>query len=164
MFKVLAAALSLMLVAGCGAARPEPNRGLDDPYGKKIRDWQERIRREGWTEGTVRGLMADCRGLVRYQLELKDHWSTPREFLANGLEGDCEDIAGFLMGTLKRLGYPHRVRILIARDLFNHHALLKVELPNGRWLIFETTPGGRLEVEPARLQPIVEFDEREIYF
>ena len=164
MSRVLAIVLSLLLIAGCATGRPEPVRNQEAPYGKKIKDWQERIRREGWTEAGVRGLLADCRNMVRYQLELKDHWSTPREFIADGFEGDCEDIATFLMGTLKRLGYRHSVRILVVRGLFNYHALLKVELPEGRWAVFETMPGGRLEVAPSLLQPIVEFDESHIAY
>jgi hypothetical protein len=39
-----------------------------------------------------------------------------------------------------------------------------VELPEGRWAVFETMPGGRLEVAPSLLQPIVEFDESHIAY
>jgi hypothetical protein len=159
MSRILATVLSLLLMAGCAAAKREPAQNPEIPYGKKIRDWQERIRREGWSESAVRALLADCRSLVRYQVELKDHWSTSREFIESGMEGDCEDIALFLMATLKHLGYPHRVRVLVVKEFFSDHALLRVELPEGRWAVFETMPGGRLEVQSSRLRPVVEFDE-----
>jgi len=164
MSRVLAAALILMLLAGCMAGKSEPARIHKDAYGRKIKDWQERLRHEGWTETAVRSIMAEFRGMVRYEMELKDHWATPGEFIANGLKGDCEDIAGFLMGSLKRLGYPHRTRILIVRDLFNHHALLKVELPSGRWAVFETAPEGPLEIHAGRFDPLIEFDEMVISY
>ena len=164
MSRVVVIGLSLLLIAGCWAAKLEPAQNPEKPYVKKIQEWQERIRRDGWSENAVRALLADCRSLVRYQVELKDHWPTPREFVTEGMEGDCEDIAVFLMGALKRLGYPHQVRILVVKELFSNHALLKVELPDGRWAVFETMPGGRLEVVPARLKPIVEFDESHIAY
>jgi hypothetical protein len=159
MSRVLAAGLCLFIVAACAAAKHPSTPSPEDVYGGKIKDWQERIRREGWSEDNVRRLLADCRGMVRYQMELKDRWSTPREFIDDGFAGDCEDIAFFLMSGLKRLGYPHQVRVLVVKDLFNYHALLKVELPEGRWVIFETMPGGRLEVQTGRLHPVVEFDD-----
>jgi hypothetical protein len=166
MLKAAAVGLCLLLAAGCATVNPPPEQStrVEDFYGRKIKDWQERIRREGWTEASVRGLVAECRSLVNYQMELRDHWATPREFIANGFQGDCEDIATFLMGTLKRLEYPHRVRILVVRSLFNAHALLKVELPDGRWAFFETMPQGRLDVTATRLQPLVEFDETHVAY
>jgi hypothetical protein len=161
---VLAAILSLFLAVGCTAARPEPARIHEDAYERKIRDWQERIRQEGWTDHVVRSVLAECRGMVHYELELKDHWSTPSEFMAAGLTGDCEDIAAFLMASLKRLNYPHQIRILVVRSLFSYHALLKVELPNSRWAVFETVPGGDLEIRPTRFDAVVEFDENVIAY
>lgn len=151
--------LAALLSAGCAISPAVNPLERDHPYGRKIRDWQERIQREGWSGHAVRSLLADFRDLARYRMELADHWATPREFIASGMEGDCEDIAAFLLGTLRRLGYPLRARILVVKGWFGHHALLRVELPDGRWSLFETIPGRRIEIHSDTFEPVAEFDE-----
>ena len=118
---------------------------------------------EGWHNGLVESILISSQKLTRPAMEITDHWDTPQEFMGRNMAGDCEDIAIFLLATLRSLGYPHQTRVLAAKTLFAEHALLKVEMPDGSWQVFETTqpikPGARLVYTP-----IVEFDEREIIF
>lgn len=128
-----------------------------------IKDFQKRIEKEGWTNRLVVEILTETQKLTRAVMEAEDHWDTPQEFVARNFEGDCEDIAIFMLATLRSLGYPHQARILAAKTMFVDHALLKVEMPNNTWQVFETTqairPGARLAYTP-----IVEFDEKRIIF
>ncbi|MEW6664903.1 MAG: hypothetical protein AB1512_06750 [Thermodesulfobacteriota bacterium] len=151
-----------LCLAGCEATKSASGSGVSDLYYHRIRDWQKRIDREGWTVGRVNEVLGETLTFVTYRMEIDDHWDTPREFILRGFQGDCEDIAVFMMGTLKYLGYPHKVRVLAVRGTFSGHALLKVEMPDGQWGIYETTPHTLRRVNPARLHPLVEFDEKEI--
>jgi hypothetical protein len=92
-------------------------------------------------------------------MEIVDHWDTPKEFMRKGFSGDCEDITVFMMGTLKRLGYPHRVRVLIVEGLFEDHALLRLEMPEGGWKVYDVVPPDVPTPEWYQLRPVVEFDE-----
>lgn len=128
-----------------------------------IKDFQQRIAREGWSNEMVVELLVESQKLTRASLEIEDHWDTPQEFVAKNFEGDCEDIAIFMLATLRTLGYPHQARVLAAKTMFADHALLKVEMPDNSWQVFETT---RAINPKARLAytPIVEFDEKRIIF
>jgi hypothetical protein len=44
------------------------------------------------------------------------------------------------------------------------HALLKVEMPNGKWRTFETALLPGYEIGEALYRPIVEFDENDIIY
>ena len=100
------------------------------PYYQKIKQWQKRIEKEGWSVALIDDVMYQSRRLTRYEMEFDDEWQTPGSFVRDGLRGDCEDIAFFMMGTLKQLGYPYLTRVLVIEDLFADHAQLKVELPD----------------------------------
>jgi len=96
-------------------------------------------------------------------METKDHWDTPKEFVAKNLQGDCEDISIFLLAMLKKLEYPGQARIFAVNSQFVEHAMLKVQMPDNSWKIFETVK----KTEPNMqftYTPIVEFDDREIIF
>jgi len=95
-------------------------------------------------------------------MEIQDHWDTPKEFIERGFSGDCEDITVFMMGTLKRLRYPHQIRILIVHELFEDHALLRVEMPEGGWKVYDVVPRQIPVREVSLLKPVVEFDEKNI--
>ncbi|NWF53348.1 MAG: hypothetical protein HXY45_00965 [Syntrophaceae bacterium] len=153
--------LIFLLTAACGCAGSgtASRQKIDPIYQEKIRDWQKRIQREGWSESRVNSVLAEARGLVTYRMEIRDHWDTPRAFRGNGYSGDCEDIVVFMMGTLRRLEYPHNIRVLVVRSLFEDHALLRVEMPGGFWKAFDVASSPIRPVDPARLAPIVEFDE-----
>ena len=121
-----------------------------------------RIRREGWSESQVHSILNQFRTLATYRMEIEDHWDTPKEFIQKGFTGDCEDITVFMLGALKRLGYPYAVRILIVRGLFEDHALLRVEMPEGGWKVYDVVPRSVPSREARLLKPIVEFDEKRI--
>jgi hypothetical protein len=152
----------LFLATGCESTRGvAPNAG-GEIYFDKIRDWQKRINREGWSSERVEELLGHALRFVTYRMELDDHWDTPSEFIGRGFQGDCEDIAIFMMGTLKRVGYPHGVRVLAMQGWFSGHAVLKVELPDGTWRIYDTVTLSLRVLNPKRLKPLVEFDEKMI--
>ncbi|MBN1105212.1 MAG: hypothetical protein JXL84_17495 [Deltaproteobacteria bacterium] len=154
----------LFLLSACQTPRGVSGNTTGDLYYQKIREWQNRIQREGWTVGRLDDVLGEALGFVIYRLEIDDHWDTPHEFIHRGFQGDCEDIAVFMMGTLRYLRYPHRVRVLAVQGVFTGHALLKVEMPDGLWRIYETSGPALRGVNPNRLRVLVEFDEREILY
>jgi len=152
--------LLLALMGGCATPSGTAQDRLNSQYGEKIRDWQRRIQREGWSENQVGRILVECRSLVTYRMEIRDHWDTPREFMARGFAGDCEDIVFFMMGTLRRLGYPRGVRVLVVPGLADDHALLKVEMPEGGWRLYDVASERVRAGEIRTARPIVEFDEK----
>lgn len=155
---------TLVVCASCaGTTSPGAQRqSTEQPYYRQIREWQQRIEKEGWAENRVEQVLNWSLGFVTYEMEIDDHWATPKEFVRNGFRGDCEDIAIFLMGTLKRLNYPHRIRILAVTGVFENHALLKVEMPDGTWKIYDTYSDNPYSLH-AYYRPLVEFDEKNIF-
>ena len=148
-----------VISCGCATAGGVERDGIHPAYREKIRNWQQRIQREGWSQGQVESILGQFRSLVSYRMEIRDHWDTPKEFMRNRFSGDCEDIVVFMMGALKRMNYPYRVRILVVRTLFEDHALLRLELPDGGWRVYDVAASAVRAVEPGRLTPVVEFDE-----
>jgi hypothetical protein len=157
--------LLILFSGGCTTLSSPSQSRTTERYLEMIEDWQRRINAEGWSEYAVDEIMEDCVKLTEYRMELDDHWDTPKEFFQRGFQGDCEDIAVFMMATLKNLGYPYQVRIAATRPMLGteDHALVKVEMPNRAWKIFETTPmpSGRTDHSPPR--PFIEFDEKNIF-
>jgi hypothetical protein len=148
-----------ILLCGCAPSVPPGRDWVRPAYREKIEEWQARIRREGWSENNVHSMLLQFRGLAAYRMEIVDHWDTPVEFMKKGFSGDCEDITVFMMGTLRRLGYDHGVRVLIVEGLFEDHALLRVEMPEGGWKVYDVVPTDVPVRTPAGLRPVVEFDE-----
>jgi len=165
--KAMTLLIVLALTTGCMAMyQPDPSV-INDQYYEQIREWQNRIRQEGWSENLVGDVIHKCVLLSKYEYDRGDHWATPGEFMQRGFRGDCEDIAVFGMGTLKRLEYPHDVRILAVKTLTGDHAVLKVQVPgkNGiAWKIYETVPMPLIEVDQLFYRPIVEFDDKVIVY
>ena len=186
---LIIAIICLMLWAvGCVSLHPSFYTWKEgDPkpaYHDLIRDWQERIQREGWSERLVGEVCYTVRWLIDYKLDMNDDiWSMPDEALRSGT-GDCEDIATLQYWTLKRvLGYSHQVRLAVydcqhmqiwlhlttfpfpippsvIRSTDWDHAVLHVEMPDGIWKLYDST--GALGMVPApRL--MVEWDENNIY-
>jgi hypothetical protein len=153
--------LSALLI-GCASAGSGDRAALHPVYREKIKDWQMRIQHEGWSESQVHSLLRDFRSMAAYRVEISDHWDTPREFMEKGFASDCKNIATFEMGVLKRLGYPYQVRILIVHALFEDHAVLHVELPEGAWKVYDVVPQSVPTPEARLLRPVVEFDERSV--
>jgi len=159
--------LLFALTAGCSALhQPNPN-AINNLYRDQIIEWQKRIAEQGWVENLVDDVVNGCIRFSKYEKERGDHWATPKEFREKGFKGDCEDIAVFTMGTLKNLNYPHKVRILAVRTLTGDHAILKIEVPgelSKRWKIYETVPVPLVEFDQLFYRPIVEFDDKEIFY
>jgi hypothetical protein len=133
-------------------------------YYDQIKDWQDRVKQEGWSEKLIDDVIYKCHWLAFYQGdEIEDHWDTPSEFEDKGLKGDCEDIAVFLLATFKRLKYPFGVRILAVRTLVGDHALLKVKMPDGKWKTYETVPMPLGFIDGIFYFPLFEWDFNRIY-
>lgn len=128
-----------------------------------IKNFRQRVAQEGWTDQAVVEILTATQKLTRPVMKTDNHWDTPQEFVARNFEGNCADIAIFMLATLKSLGYPYQARILAAKTMFVDHALLKVEMPDGSWQVFETTRATNPAMRLA-YAPIVEFDERQIIF
>ena len=156
-------ALSLFLFAcGCATDGTTDRERINPVYREKIEEWQMRIRREGWSESQVHSILTQFRTLATYRMEIQDHWDTPKEFIQKGFSGDCEDIVVFMMGTLKGLDYPYPIHILIARALFEDHALLRMQMPEGGWKVYDVVSRNVPSREMSLLKPIVEFDEKNV--
>jgi len=164
MKNVILAFTLLWIASGCaGFYQPAPER-VHGAYHDQIKDWQKRVQEQGWSSNRVDDVVKGCMRLVKYEPEDTDHWDTPQEFISKGFKGDCEDIAVFLMATLKRLEYPRQVRILGVKTLLGDHAVLKVEMPEGQWKIYETVPAPLIEIDQLFYRPFVEFDEKSIVY
>ena len=160
--------INLILIMGC-TAWYQPAYIKVDPkteYYKQIRDWQERVKKEGWSESTVNDVVKDCLKFSLfatddYTINEGDYWYTPKEMIDAGFNGDCEDIASLIYGTFKRLEYPFQVRIMLVYVLmaFNEHVMIKVELPDGKWKTYDT-----IDIPWVNITiPFLEFDENEIW-
>jgi hypothetical protein len=154
--------LLTVLLSGCAGTMNADTERIHPVYQEKIREWQMRIQREGWSENHVHLILVQFRGLSTYHMEFRDHWDTPKEFIQKGFSGDCEDIAAFMMGSLKRLGYPHEVNILVVHNIFEDHAMLRVEMPGGGWRVYDVVKKNIPVVEESALKPVVEFNEKKV--
>ena len=151
----------IILVSGCSTMGTPAQESVHQPFRDMIKEWQMRIQREGWSESQVHSILFDFRTLVTYNSKALDHWDTPKEFIQKGFSGDCLDIAVFMMGTLKRLGYPYRIKIVIVKALIEGHALLRVEMADGGWRIYDVVPRSIPNPRIGLIRPVVEFDDRQ---
>lgn len=124
---------------------------------------QQKIEENGWNNTTVDEIIEEVRMLTYLTMETEDHWDTPKEFVEKNFQGDCEDIAIFLLAMLKKLNYPYPVRIFAIKSDFVEHAVLKVQMPDNRWKIFETVKRTENTMKFV-YTPIVEFNDQEIIF
>jgi hypothetical protein len=156
--------LLIGVAQGCSPAYFQPRQPGND-YRLEIEDWQERIRQEGWHEALVNDIMAKCIRLSKYETDpdATDYWMTYREFIQS-FRGDCEDIATFMYGTLKRLNYPEAVRLRALRMPLGDHVVVMVKLPGGRWKMFNSVPMPGDVIDIAFSRTLVEWDEENIYY
>lgn len=193
MIRLICLLLMMITFSGCAATGtmssvtgPEEYIPAQGPYYRQILAWQWRTddaeyRKLGskylgalrgkvgqgvWTREAVLAVLAESRRMTTYEMETEDRWATPLEFAERDFRGDCEDIAIFMMAALKGLGYPHEVRVLAVQTLFSGHALVKVEMPDKTWQVFETVQPLDDTAANTRLiyTPIVEFDEKIIRY
>ena len=178
----------LMTLSGCAGTSKvnnpqEPTSPRQAVYYKAILKWQDRLSEKslqnfdfpqiasmqrkiednGWNNATVDQIIEDARMLTYLIMETGDHWDTPKEFVEKNFQGDCEDIAIFLFAMLKKLNYPHEVRIFAIKSDFVEHAVLKVQMPDESWKMFETVKKTEKNMQFA-YTPIVEFNDRDIIF
>ncbi|MDR3631662.1 MAG: hypothetical protein P4L42_15180 [Desulfocapsaceae bacterium] len=135
-------------------------QNFDFPQLMSIRN---KIANEGWSNSTVEETLEEIRKLTCPTMETNNHWDTPREFVAKNLQGDCKDIAIFLFAMLKKLDYPGQVRIFAVKTQFIDHAMLKVQMPDKSWKVFDTVKKTEHNTQFV-YTPIVEFNDREIIF
>ncbi len=159
-----AAAIFLFCLAGCSPVYFQPkDPGMD--YRLNIEQWQRRVRQEGWSKKLVGNVINSCLKISKYEPEPshQDHWKTYAEFQMD-FRGDCEDIATFMYGTLKRLEYPYALKLRIIRMPAGDHAVLMVQLPTGQWKMYNSIPmpGDFLDIALART--VVEWDDQQIYY
>ena len=159
--------VSLVLVLifiGCSPAYFQPQMPGSD-YRNQIENWQKRIQQEGWNDALVNDIMSKCILLSKYEPDPKniDHWMSYREFTKT-FRGDCEDIATFMYGTLKRLQYPRPVRMRILRMPLGDHAVVMVKLSSGKWKMYNSVPMPGDVLDLALSRTIVEWDESNIYY
>ena len=169
--------LILMLFLCCSCAvysqppRLHDGSGIKVKYEQRIKDWQKRIKREGWSEKLVDEIVQTVQVFAQYTPDKNpsnrgeaDYWFTPKEMIAADFKGDCEDIGSLTYGTLKGLRYPHGVRLLIVSTLLPiDHILVRVELPGGKWKNYETVNVLFSEIDGIFYQPLLEFDENHIW-
>jgi hypothetical protein len=157
-------AILFVCSVGCSPVYFQPAEPGAD-YRWYIERWQERVRQEGWSEALVNDIVDSCLKVSKYEPEPAnhDHWKTYGEF-QNNFRGDCEDIATFMYGTLKRLECPYDLKMRIIRMPAGDHAVLMVELPDGGWKMYNSLPmpGDFLDIALART--VVEWDDRQIYY
>ena len=127
-------------------------------YMEQIKDWQERVKKEGWTRELIDDVARETALLASYRGEDEDHWDTPDEFFEAGLRGDCEDIAAGIYGSFKRLDYPYDVRILGVAAVGGDHALVKIQLPSGEWKVYESVYPWNSFIDWIFYRPFVEFN------
>lgn len=153
----------LVALFNCTPVYFQPRHSGED-YRWAVERWQQRSKAQAWTEAFVDEVVAECLRCARFEPEDgDDYWKTYREFLRD-FTGDCEDIAVFMFGTLKRLGCPYEIRLRIVREPLGDHAVLAVRLSDGRWKVYNTVRafGAALDVWLSRI--VVEWDLENIYY
>ena len=134
-------------------------------YESLIETWQGKIKKEGWSVRLVHKIYWDSIFLASYKGEgNKDYWMTYNEFIKADFKGDCEDIAAYIFGTFKRLEYPYQTRIRVVMGSLGDHALISIEMPGGKWKVFESVLLNIVGGEFIWYRPVCEFDLNEIYF
>ncbi len=156
--------LLLFCLVGCSPVYFQPtDPGVD--YRWYIEHWQQRVREEGWSENLVNDVVDSCLMISKYEPEPAnhDHWKTYGEFQKN-FRGDCEDIATFMFGTLKRLDCPYAQKLRIIRMPAGDHAVLMVELSTAEWKMYNSIPQPGDFIDIALSRTLVEWDDQHIYY
>jgi hypothetical protein len=165
----------LLIFCSCAALYQPPKLheggGIKVKYEDQIKDWQERVQQEKWSENLVDEIVETSQVFAKYTTDKNpgyrwknDYWFTPREMIEADFNGDCEDIGSLIFGTFKKLNYPYDVRLLIVETIqFSDHLLVKIELPDGRWKKYETVKLFLSEMDAIFYRPKVEFDENHIW-
>jgi hypothetical protein len=137
-------------------------------YESYILEWQEKIERDGWSERQVDEIVAGCVRVMGYDSDqdvygVNEHWPTVKELKAHGMKDDCDGFAALMFSTLKRLEYPHRVRLQAVKTWYGlDHAMLNVEMEDG-WKRYNPVPMPGAQIDLAGCRTLFEWDEKNIY-
>jgi hypothetical protein len=165
----------LLILCSCAALYQAPQLhegdGIKVKYEEQIKDWQERIQQEKWSENLIDEIVQTSQVFAKYTIDKNpnyrwknDYWFTPKEMIEAEFKGDCEDIGSLIFGTFKRLNYPFDVRMLIVETIqLSDHLLVKVELPDGRWKKYDPVKLFLSEIDALFYRPTVEFDQNHIW-
>lgn len=165
----------LFIFCSCAALYQPPRLheggGIKVKYEDQIKDWQQRVQQEKWSENLVDEIVRTSQVFAKYTNDKNpdyrwknDYWFTPREMIEADFKGDCEDIGSLIFGTFKKLNYPHEVRLLIVETIqFSDHLLVKIKLPDGRWKKYDTVKLFLSEIDALFYRPKIEFDENQIW-
>ncbi len=166
----------LLILNSCAALYQSPKLheggGIKVKYEEQIKDWQERVKKEKWSENLVDEIVQTSQVFAQYTTDKNpdyrwknDYWFTPLEMINANFKGDCEDIGSLILGTLKKLNYPYGARLLIVGTIlsFVDHLLVNVELPDGRWKKYETVKLFLSEIDGLFYRPKIEYDEGHIW-
>lgn len=156
--------IACLLTCGCSSVYFQPVDPESD-YRWQIERWQECIKQEGWSESMVKDVVDGCLWVAKYEPDGEiDHWKTYKEFQYTEFIGDCEDISTFMFGTFKRLNYPNDFKMAVIRMPAGDHAVLKVEMPDGEWRIFNSLPMPGDFVDLVLARTVVEWDETHVFY
>lgn len=161
--------LSCLIFTSCTTMR-DP-KAVRDSYENQIKDWQERVKKEGWTNRVIKSINMELMEMSVYVFDKEipgqkwpgDHWDTPNEFFEKGLVGDCEDMAVLAWSTFKRLNYPYQIRIQAVTMLTGDHAIVSIELADGSWMMLESVLANYASIESLFYRSFAEWDVNNIY-
>jgi hypothetical protein len=165
----------LIFLSSCATYYQSPElhkgEGIKVKYEDQIKEWQKRMKEDGWTNELVDEIASTIQSFVQYNSDDRpdykwkdDYWYTPGEMIEAEFKGDCEDIGILLYGTLKKLRYPHVVRLVILETIqWDEHLMVKVQMPNGNNKFYETVDVLGIQVDQLFYRPMIEFDEDNIY-
>ena len=164
---LLTVALMLVILVVANSCAISPMIQPSNPYRTyfiNLQKWSERVDKDGWSEDLVDDVVAGCIWVSAYNFgkttAVEDGHKTIRAFYENGMQGQCYQYSIFMLQTfLDYLNYPYQVRVLAVHAIGGDHAMLKVELPDGRWKVYETTRG-----LPGIVDRIFDRQFLEIYF
>jgi hypothetical protein len=132
--------IAALMLQGCAFSHPVGNPG--HMYDQRFQDWLQRQQKEGWNADLIGDIISGCQYVGEYVTEkqdgVTDHWMTYGEFVRNNFEGDCDDFVAFEAGTLRKLGYHHKLWWIIIGMPLGNHCQLEVELPDGSTKIYES--------------------------
>lgn len=155
--------LAVSCAAGTDPVKIDKHKAMEKIYYQQIEDWREKIANEGWSDSMVDKVVYGTRANCKYDWQARTVFKSPQQMIAGGFEGNCGDIASLIYGTLKRLGYPHEVRLQIVRVFWSHHMLAKVRMPSGSWKSYQTVESPFARLDEPFYTPVLEFNETGIW-
>jgi hypothetical protein len=173
--KILILSCCFLFLVSCATYYQSPTlhkgEGIKVKYEDQVREWQKRMKEDGWTNELIDEIASTIQTFVQYNSDKfpdykwkNDYWYTPSEMINADFKGDCEDIGILLYGTLKKLRYPHDVRLVVhATWQWDEHLGVKIIMPDGGIKLYETVDVIGIQIDQIFYRPMFEFDEDNIY-